>query len=680
MLPEGGSLDGYAFTMLELLAQEAPPERFEDLVRQARSAGATEDELVRLAAAKERSLDIRQLFGRRQQREAGLSALVDTARDLTLPYSLDTLLKVITRRARLLLGLDMSWVSLYDSKAGLSHVRAADGNASAITVGFKVPVGGGVGEPARERSAPFWTPDYLRDEGFVHDEVIDNVVRTEGLRAIMAVPLRHEHSTFGVLYVADRNVRHFLPDEVSLMTSLADLAAVAIERTTLLEQAQAEVTELELDTSRAMDSSAAARRLHSTHSELIDMVLGGSDLHALVNRAAAELDGSLLVRGTAGKDLASTDDFPRQGGAGSGAGTAGSGSRSGESAGTDVVRVDEESLDRACLDAHAEGEPVRCADGPELWACPVTGGTESLGTLVLHRDGPPSDVQLQLLGLVSQTVAVLLLMQRSTAVAEGQVRDELFHDLLNASLLPPDQLAARARRLAVDLTDPHVVVVARPEGGAQGRAVVWASSYAHRLSGLKYADGGRIVLLLPGDDPTAAANAVSRELSTVLGHPVTVGTAGPVTTPDAVKRTYQEAQRCLDALTALGGTGGTASQRELGFLGLLLSDKHDIDGFICSAIGPVLDYDSQQSTELLRTLESYFTSGSSPTRAAEALHVHPNTVSRRLERIAELLGADWQEPAQALEVQLALRLQRARHMLGARGGTAGHHRAADPVA
>lgn len=50
-----------------------------------------------------------------------------------------------------------------------------------------------------------------------------------------------------------------------------------------------------------------------------------------------------------------------------------------------------------------------------------------------------------------------------------------------------------------------------------------------------------------------------------------------------------------------------------------------------------------------------------PTRAAELLYVHPNTVSRRLERITQLLGRDWQEPDHALELQLALRLHRTRY-------------------
>ncbi|WP_405734503.1 helix-turn-helix domain-containing protein [Streptomyces sp. NBC_00028] len=653
-----GVLDAYVLAMLDLLAGEAPAERFEELLRQAAAAGVAADQLARLTAAKDRSLEVRQLFARRQQREAGLSALVDTARDLTHPYSLDTLLAVITRRARLLMGLDMSWVSLHGAD-GVSRVRAADGHASAITVGFEVPLAGGVGAHAQKRSAPFWTPDYLHDESFVHNETIDHVVRSEGLRAIMAVPLRHEHSTLGVLYVADRNIRHFLPNEISLMASLADLAAVAIERTRLLERTRTEVAELTGDVSQAKDSSATVRRLHSIHRSLIDLALGGSELPALLERASAELGGALLVRGTVGKDLACTEGFP----------DFLSGLESTRIDNGRDARVDGSPVDRLCLDAQAADGPVRCDDGTGgmLAACPVTGGTESLGTLLLHGTRPASEAQEQLLGLVAQAVAVQLLMQRSSAVAEGQVRDELLHDLLHVSQLPPAQLASRGRRLGVDLAEPHVVVVVRPEGGSQSRANAWASACAHRLSGLKYVDGGHIVLLLPGDDPSGAAKAVQRELSVVLGHPVTGGAAGPTIAPDDVRRVHQEARRCLDALTVLDGTGGTASPRELGFLGLLLSEKQDVERFVGSAIGPVLEYDQQQSTELLRTLESYFTSGSSPTRAAELLHVHPNTVSRRLERITDLLGPHWQEPAQALEVQLALRLHRTRHLLGGGG-------------
>ena len=81
-----------------------------------------------------------------------------------------------------------------------------------------------------------------------------------------------------------------------------------------------------------------------------------------------------------------------------------------------------------------------------------------------------------------------------------------------------------------------------------------------------------------------------------------------------------------------------------------------MSSFVQNTLGPVLDYDAARGTELLRTLRAYFACGGNLTRAKDELHVHVNTVAQRLDRIASLLGADWQQPDRALELQLALRL------------------------
>ena len=75
-------------------------------------------------------------------------------------------------------------------------------------------------------------------------------------------------------------------------------------------------------------------------------------------------------------------------------------------------------------------------------------------------------------------------------------------------------------------------------------------------------------------------------------------------------------------------------------------------------LGPLIRYDTRRGTALVGTLEAYFGAGSSPARAAEALHVHVNTVTQRIARIAQVLGAGWQHPDRSLELQLALRLHR----------------------
>ncbi|MEU6976579.1 MULTISPECIES: helix-turn-helix domain-containing protein [unclassified Streptomyces] len=648
----GGGAD--ALTVLELLARQAPPGRFAELLDQARVAGLPESELRALEKAVHLATGVSCSLARREQREEGLAALLDTTRDLTLPYDLDGLLRVVTRRAKRVLGLDLACVTLRGPHGG-RLLHSAEGALTALDPAGCPTLfeGDGLGGLVHALGEPAWTEDYLADPRFAHSAAIDDLVRAEGLRGVLAVPLRTGDSTLGVLYGADRSTRRYTADEIALVAALADLAAVATEKSGLLDQTRAEVTELERDSSRARTRLTRMRYIGEAHSRIMNLILAGGDLRNVATAAGDALDGAVLVRDPGGRTLVQAGELPG---------------------------LDEDAVAKASLDAHAGRRPVLTAGEPgppgppgdrghldgagdQTWVAPVLAGSEDLGVLVVRAATPLTGEDERLLELAAQSVAFLLLMQRSTAVAEGPVRDELLDDLLSEPQHAPQQIAQRARRLGLDLRKPHVVVVARPEGGEQGRAVVWASSYAYRMSGLKTVHGGAIVLLLPGVDASAAAKAVSGELSPLLGHPVSVGAAGPGWSPDSVSRLYLEAMRCLDAMGALGGSGAAASVQDLGFLGLLLSDDHDVDGFIESAIGPVLDYDAERFTDLTRTLEAYFASGGSPTNAAEALHVHPNTVSRRLERIGELLGAEWQKPGHVLEVQLALRLQRTRDVL-----------------
>ncbi|MFC8505518.1 helix-turn-helix domain-containing protein [Streptomyces sp. NPDC057411] len=642
----GGGAD--ALAVLELLAAQAPPARFAELLDQARVAGLPEGELDTLERAVHLATGVSLSLARREQREAGLAALLDTTRDLTVPYDLDGLLRVVIRRAKRLLGLDLACITLRGPHGG-RLLHSAEGALTALDPA-NCPTffeGDGLGGLVHALGEPAWTEDYLDDTRFAHTAAIDEIARAEGLRAVLAVPLRTADTTLGVLYGADRTTRRYTADEIALVAALAELAAVATEKAGLLDQTRAEVTELERDSSRARTRLTRMRYIGEAHSRIMNLILAGGDLRNVATAAGDALDGAVLVRDPGGRTLAQAGEMPG---------------------------LDEDAVAKASLDAHAGRRPVLTAGdggprgdepggGDQTWVAPVLAGSEDLGVLVVRAATPLTGEDERLLELAAQSVAFLLLMQRSTAVAEGPVRDELLDDLLAEPQHAPQQIAQRARRLGLDLRKPHVVVVARPEGGEQGRAVVWASSYAYRMSGLKTVHGGAIVLLLPGVDASAAAKAVSGELSPLLGHPVSVGAAGPAWSADSVSRLYLEAMRCLDAMGALGGAGAAASVQDLGFLGLLLSDDHDVDGFIESAIGPVLDYDAERFTDLTRTLEAYFASGGSPTNAAEALHVHPNTVSRRLERIGELLGAEWQKPGHVLEVQLALRLQRTRDVL-----------------
>ncbi|MFZ3496980.1 GAF domain-containing protein [Streptomyces sp. 5.8] len=650
MGPETGAHRGGsgALAVLELLAQEAPPGVLQALLHEARRSGAGAAEITELTRALELAETVRGNAALGRQRKASLAALVDTAHDLTSPYDLDGLLRVINRRARRLLGLDMAWVSL-NRPDGTGYVRTSEGESTTQNTGLEL--GSGLGGAAQTHRAPLWSADYLNDDAVPHGPGLDTVARAEGLRAIIAVPLRNGDSTLGALYGADREVRRFTPDEIGLLLSLADLAAVAIEKARLLEQTQEEVAELERFGSQTNSTLTRVRYLWECHARLAGLVLDGASLSALARATADALDGVVQVRDPGGRLLVSTGELPAD--------------------------LDEEAVARAALAAHG----LRPVELPgDVWLVPVLAGAEELGVLVLHASAPLTVEDVRLLRMAAQTVASLILIQRGTAAAEGPVHEELLQELLDRHrpTRSDRHLLERVRRLGIELDRPHVVVVARPEGGELGRAVAWASSYAHRMNGLGGVRRGCIVLVVPGSDAGAAARQVSAELSPLLGHPVSTGAAGPSRSARDVAQVYAEAVRCLDALTALDGAGGTASLSELGFLGLLLSTDHDVEAFIGSTIGPVLDYDGTRFTELTRTLDSYFESGGSPTRAAEALHVHANTVSRRMARITELLGPHWQRPDRALEIQMALRLRKARDVLHERRTESGSDSGAAP--
>jgi DNA-binding PucR family transcriptional regulator len=166
----------------------------------------------------------------------------------------------------------------------------------------------------------------------------------------------------------------------------------------------------------------------------------------------------------------------------------------------------------------------------------------------------------------------------------------------------------------------------------------------------------------PGDTATGLARRAARHLGTAVHAPVTVGASAPADDlalrPETVATAYAEARRCLEALRVLGRSGDGAAAEDFGFLGLLLAGDRDIPGFVDRTIGEVVAYDRRRGTELLRTLDAYFACGMSPARTKDELHVHVNTVAQRLERVGRLLGDDWQSPARALEIQLALRLHR----------------------
>ncbi|MFF8812238.1 helix-turn-helix domain-containing protein [Streptomyces pactum] len=646
---------------LELLAHGAPAEAYERPVLRARADGAPAGRLAALERAKLLALRVRGELEGRRRREAELSALFETAHDLAGLRDLDAVLHAIVQRARSLLGTEVAYLTLNDPAAGDTYMRVTDGSVSARFQQLRLGMGEGLGGLVAQTARPYVTDSYFDDARFQHTGTIDAGVRDEGLVAILGVPLMLGSGVIGVLFAADRRARVFEREQIALLGSFAAHAAVAIDTANLLGETRSALAELEAANEIIRDRSSVIERASEVHDRLTELVLRGGGVHD-VARALAEV-------------LSGTVEFLEAG------------------------ACPTEAVDRSRADGHA----VPHGDG---WVAAVSAGGELFGALVLHGHPRLDPVDQLTLERAAMVTSLLQLARRSASEAEQRVRGELLDDLLDAPDRDPRLLRERAARVHADLDATHVVLAARvhrpgPDdrtpphprgaaddparpGGGPGRAPddaadrqrLWsaASHLAATRRGLAAARDGGTVLLLPlgpGESASATARRTARQLGAAVRVPVTVGASPPVAAPaarpGAVAAGYAEARRCLSALQVLGRGGQGAAAEDFGFLGLLLGDTADggrIAEFVRGTLGPVLDYDARRGTELLRTLDAYFASGASPARTKDELHVHVNTVAQRLDRISRLLGPDWQAPARALEIQLALRLHRLSDAVG----------------
>ncbi|NKQ53966.1 GAF domain-containing protein [Amycolatopsis sp. K13G38] len=574
------------------------------------AGGASAERLAHVGApakAVELALRIHGTLSGHRRREAELLALFDTASDLARLRDPDAVLSSIVHRARTLLRVDVSYLSLNDEAAGRTYMRVTDGSVSKLFQELTLGMGEGLGGLVAQTARPYASRDYFGDPRFRHTSPIDTAVRDEGLRGIVGVPLALGDQVIGVLYASDRSPREFSPDEIALLSSLADHAAIALDNARLLEEISSH--------------SESMHRAEEAHDRLMDLVLRGGDLADVAAEVAAVLHGTIGLYDAGGSWLAGEDRRPPP---------------------SKVVTTSRET-----------GRAVSTEDS---WVCAVQAGHELLGSLVLGGRGELVDADKRLFERAAVVTALLLMLRRSVAKAEDEVRGELLTDLLTAPDRNPATLVARGRRLGLDLAAPHVVLIAHADGVSRRRLVAAAA----RHTALAGVHAEQVVLVAAAQDAETLASRLAVELSSTVELAVTVGAAGPARGPREIADAHAEAARCLRALLALGRSGEGASAAGLGFLGVLLGDRADAAGFVRQTLGPVLDYDARRGTDLVGTLNAYFGAGGNLTKAKESLHVHVNTVVQRLERIGALLGEGWQAPERALELQLALRL----HALG----------------
>ncbi|WP_096906828.1 helix-turn-helix domain-containing protein [Dietzia sp. WMMA184] len=564
----------------------------------------------------------------------GLRDVLDASAELASAEDEDAVLHIAIRRARQLVGTDLAYVMLLDPERGDTYMRMAEGATSPRFDTIRLGMGLGLGGQVAEAMAPRWTRNYLADEQYTH--VIDPIIRDEGVKAILGVPVRTHGRLTGTLFTSDRRERAFSQDEITLVALLADQVSAAL---TAAERASRRQRDLD-STRDALDiAHAETARLSATvdlHERLTRLVIAGTTVPEIVDLVVDLEGGTAAVFDLAHREIGSA--------------------RSPEGPPVDLLR---QVL--AEVGAESEGSTsavTRSVDGHLVVVTPVVTGPDHLGYVTFASRGSVPAIR-PVLARVSSVIALILLGHRARDEADNRVRGELLAEVLAPGEHDLDAIARRAALLGVDVDADLVALVITPAEARMTRALeTECRSLARADDGLVTTYGDRGVMLLPGTDAGATARDVAARLA---AHRATVGAAGSIAGIAGLAEVgdhVERAGRAARLLIALDRAGDGAATEELGLYGLLLSevDREFVTQFIERNLGPVRDFDRTRGTALLDTLEAWFAADGSPSATAERLFVHVNTVYQRLDRLDQVLGTGWRRGDRALELRLALRL------------------------
>jgi sugar diacid utilization regulator len=335
----------------------------------------------------------------------------------------------------------------------------------------------------------------------------------------------------------------------------------------------------------------------------------------------------------------------------------------------EVARAASRALDAsvAVVDASANVLAVACASPDDERAVLSDGDVLELrvadaevGQLRYRiRGEPPPATVLRLIGtLIAQEVERSKAPGRASEAAAA----EFLAAVLERRVTDRENIVARANELGIDLASGGSVIVVRAlplqptEGDWRARVlsvaergirVVARDSLAASVELDSWGShDAELVIVVPGPDADLAqraAQAVRKELETsVSGFALAVARSRPVTDPADLHRAGAEAFLAANVAVAQGSE--ELAFEETGAYRLLLpamvEDPDELRRFHEETVAPLVAYDEQYETELVRTLETFLDADGNVAQTAQRLYTHRHTVRYRLERVKELTGLD----------------------------------------
>ncbi|MCK7544916.1 helix-turn-helix domain-containing protein [Marinobacter bryozoorum] len=615
---------------------------------EAESLSLSLEEKSDLLEAVGKAINLAQRNEQYQLNERSLRAVSESAETLTELKDPEAVLNSIVTRGRKLLRSDIAWLAgQAPDKEG--RILATDGVYTELIKDLRGPGEAGIAGHVRNSRSAFTTRNYLTEDQFIHDPLMDRAMAEEGIQSVLSVPIMSNSVVIGVLFVADRYERFHQPWEISVLGTLAAHASVAIRNAQIFEQKQHALRYAEQANRELQDKVAMLEHATDAHEKLTSRIARGGSQPDMIRLVADLLDGELGFIDPMGSVTfavpASALPF------------------------FETITLNSQSsrpMNKAIEASRLTGRSVTLDNHQHILnLMAVSSGNDHLGSLLIRTQAPLSGHQTRIFERSSTALAVLnLLEEKKTASDLLDIRTTI------ANLLDPKDPArpptrTQALKIGLDTQSPMVLAVIALEPSKVHFFLKKINKRLKPLSGVATEIDGRIVLLFNQNDTQAIRRLLHEHMSNEPTWTGLTALSHPIRQPEDLPGEYRLAIQSLHVAKHLGRNNGTFFYHEYAIYTPLLGNRTPVDvaAFIRATIGELIESDRARKTELVRTLQIFMSEQQNARATARKLKLHVNTIHNRLDAINAILGP-WQQDNRSLEIQLALRLYSLRKKAG----------------
>jgi len=236
------------------------------------------------------------LYEQAERSRHRLEVLNDVSRRLAAVHDPEEVLAFIVNEAARLVGAEAAGLRLLEGDDLV--VRARTESAAGVMSRPRLKIGESLSGVVVASGEPLMVEDLAEDTR--HDPAHKRGALEQGFRGFVGVPLRAHERVIGTLNIFTKGARRVLPDEVALLSALADQASLAIDKARLLREAEEGRALLERLSHAAMAMQSSWERAD----RLAAFVRAARDVVGFdrVNVFLLTADGTELEPVTAGND------------------------------------------------------------------------------------------------------------------------------------------------------------------------------------------------------------------------------------------------------------------------------------------------------------------------------------------------------------------------------------------